>query len=784
MKRHTLIKTNLIISIIIIIGFLATSFISYRLNSNVYEEETQYVSALAADSIDSHINSIFNKPIHFSQAMANDSFLIQYLAEEKDRLDDEAYIQQLQTYLNKYREEYNYDNISLISTATNRYYHFNGLDRILSEDNAEDVWYYEFLNREEAYSINIGNDKAKDDSITIFINCKIEAPDGSIMGVIGIGFQYDYLQEMLISYNEQFDVEVSLVSPDGTIEVSSKENGYQDISIYDAPAFEQLKQKLSATDSERHTYWYDSGQTSGYVVATYIPSLKWYMVIDNDTTYIKNHFVKMLILAILVLIGIITIVLCTITKVFKHYNEQIVKLTITQEMEYHRLIQKATEDLYQHVFELNITSNRVCGESTQQYFISLGLTPDTPYDVALRTIAFKQIKPEYIQEYLNTFSTANLLKLYHNNINHVRYELMMTENGTDYYWTRIQGQIFYWQSDNSVRFISYRRNINEEKRKELQLIEKSQKDEMTGLYNKITTEELISSFLDEGQHMGIPALLLFDIDNFKSINDTYGHAFGDIIIMECAHAIRTHFRSDDIVGRIGGDEFIVLMKNTSKLDIIKDKLERLSDTLSCLNFEENEDIEISVSIGIACYPIHGTSYSELFEKADQALYYSKDHGKNMITIYGEASSIIATRVTHRDLEAMLDNATDGAMKIAYQEGNALILYSNQTSASLIGLSLCEESEEKLDILTRIHPKDLAALHNALKQAIVDKKPFTLLFRLLHRDGHYIPIKARNFQIDELYEDQYPVFYTVFTDLSDIISVEDMPFRRDQYTEGS
>ena len=162
---------------------------------------------------------------------------------------------------------------------------------------------------------------------------------------------------------------------------------------------------------------------------------------------------------------------------------------------------------------------------------------------------------------------------------------------------------------------------------------KSQIDEMTSLFNKMTVEKLITKTLTEHED-GLHALMLIDIDNFKSVNDVYGHTMGDHVISVIAGVISSQFRSTDYVGRIGGDEFCVLMADIPSREIALIKAENL---VSLVKYKENLSIpeNISISVGVAFSEAEDHCYDDLAEKADQALYVSKKSGKGRYSVYGE-----------------------------------------------------------------------------------------------------------------------------------------------------
>lgn len=156
-------------------------------------------------------------------------------------------------------------------------------------------------------------------------------------------------------------------------------------------------------------------------------------------------------------------------------------------------------------------------------------------------------------------------------------------------------------------------------------------DELTKLMTKAAVERDVQGYM---RATGLSAvLLIIDLDNFKSINDTFGHTYGDAVLRKMGCCIREVFRETDIKGRFGGDEFVLFLPGLDKREVITQRVEELLSLMqSSIEIPENGS-EIHASIGIALYPEHACTYEELFRCADEALYQSKKHGKNRYTYY-------------------------------------------------------------------------------------------------------------------------------------------------------
>lgn len=175
------------------------------------------------------------------------------------------------------------------------------------------------------------------------------------------------------------------------------------------------------------------------------------------------------------------------------------------------------------------------------------------------------------------------------------------------------------------------------------LNKKAQVDQLTGIFNKRSFEAKADALLKSAGEGMTFAMILFDVDDFKSVNDTYGHAFGDKVLTGVGDIMRHTFRSDDSLGRLGGDEFCVFMpikagmNDKERLDLINRKCMELCTAFALHNFGGRPDFRVSISAGVAIHPQNGNSFNALYKTADSALYVSKRQGKNTFTIYGEES---------------------------------------------------------------------------------------------------------------------------------------------------
>jgi diguanylate cyclase (GGDEF)-like protein len=162
-----------------------------------------------------------------------------------------------------------------------------------------------------------------------------------------------------------------------------------------------------------------------------------------------------------------------------------------------------------------------------------------------------------------------------------------------------------------------------------ELIYMAERDSLTGLYNRRRfNEELARMVANVNRHHTLGALLFFDLDGFKYVNDTFGHHAGDVVLIRIANEVGGLIRRNEIFTRLGGDEFAVIIPEGGEADA-SGLAERILPKISQITFEfEGKAARVTASIGIAVYPLHAANAEELIAHADAGMYESKKAGKN------------------------------------------------------------------------------------------------------------------------------------------------------------
>lgn len=182
----------------------------------------------------------------------------------------------------------------------------------------------------------------------------------------------------------------------------------------------------------------------------------------------------------------------------------------------------------------------------------------------------------------------------------------------------------------AARIEEYRSKLSDSENMVNSLTVRAEKDSLTGLLNAGTTRSLCEEYLAEGEK-GC-ALIVIDVDDFKQINDRFGHMVGDKVMCCAAYTIKKLFRSGDVVGRVGGDEFLVLMKDVTDRSIAEMRCSQIVKAFSEIECEQIDGHRLSCSVGAALAPDHGNAYNALFCRADSAMYRAKRSGGNKYII--------------------------------------------------------------------------------------------------------------------------------------------------------
>lgn len=293
------------------------------------------------------------------------------------------------------------------------------------------------------------------------------------------------------------------------------------------------------------------------------------------------------------------------------------------------------------IYKVNLSKNRF-SKGLDDWAKLFGIIPAESYSKNMIAISKKGIYPEDTEKFLNAYSLESVMSAFNKgqSVITLEYRRQLLDGAVT--WVQCTLHLVRDPFTQDVKGIGYIKDINNQKNREIEMQYRAERDCLSGLYNRGAIRQLIAEYLEseegkQNQH----AFLILDIDNFKSINDNHGHLQGDTVLKKVSDCLQGIFRSTDILGRIGGDEFILFLKNISQPETAIRKAKDINQALKSLFIENNTKSPLSGSIGIALCPDSGTTFDELYRNADIALYQAKKSGKNSYVLYQQNERIPA-----------------------------------------------------------------------------------------------------------------------------------------------
>jgi diguanylate cyclase (GGDEF)-like protein len=326
------------------------------------------------------------------------------------------------------------------------------------------------------------------------------------------------------------------------------------------------------------------------------------------------------------------------------------------------------------------------------------------------------------------------------------------------------------------------RNLRGDKNEE-QLKDKAQTDALTGLLNRAAALERISHFIyGEGREWR-HALMIIDLDGFKEINDTFGHLEGDRVLQAMAKKMQSILRPSDIIGRFGGDEFIVLVKYTETIDFVRRHARELVYALEYLCVCNGIPKTVTASIGVALVQNGQKTFEQFFQEADEALYTAKLSGKNRYCIYGdeEQREGKADKLMGRStplageygaliqLQTLIDNI-DGGITLLEIGEEIRSIYHSYSFIRLMNLTSVAFGTAGRQLSAFVHPSDLPVVEATLRAGTQMDKAVEIVFRRMdHLDRTlWYHMRASRTKNDE---GPYPTMLAIVTDVTRLKEAE-------------
>ena len=241
----------------------------------------------------------------------------------------------------------------------------------------------------------------------------------------------------------------------------------------------------------------------------------------------------------------------------------------------------------------------------------------------------------------------------------------MRKNG-DIFWNNLRIDPVRNVDGTVTHYVGVIEDVTAKRQYERRLQHLANHDPLTGLANRTLLQEKVTmSMLFAQRTNALMAVAFLDLDNFKFINDTFGHDAGDLVLKEVANRLRHNVREEDTIARMGGDEFVLVITSEPSLAHVADMVERVRISLSAPVHINGKEVSPGVSIGVSLFPRDGDTVDRLMRAADAAMYHAKTSGRNNVKFFSE--ELNATVHEHLSLKARLANAIQaGQLFVSYQ----------------------------------------------------------------------------------------------------------------------
>ncbi len=288
-------------------------------------------------------------------------------------------------------------------------------------------------------------------------------------------------------------------------------------------------------------------------------------------------------------------------------------------------------------YEFNLIKD-ICEHEEGSSFPNFLDSGQRSYSDYYRLAIKSYIHKDYNQKFIDFFSRERLISDFYNGIFEEWADVPILFPDGEYKWMRATVHLIFDPYSSDIKALLLIEDIDKQKQAELQILSRSEVEPLTGLLNRITFVEKVTLMINESKKEALHALVLIDIDNFKQINDRFGHIYGDKILYDTSANILSRLKKDDIIGRYGGDEIIVFLNSISSFEDIAERVEALRKSIYR---RISGGLRVSGSLGVALYPKDGTDYGQLCLNADAALYEAKRSGRNKVVFFSPSTRKIS-----------------------------------------------------------------------------------------------------------------------------------------------
>ena len=310
-------------------------------------------------------------------------------------------------------------------------------------------------------------------------------------------------------------------------------------------------------------------------------------------------------------------------------------ITIEIELETEKESTKLSKGLFDIVLEGDITRDKLIDIQGKEHMEDIE-KQNVAFSYTMQEMGREYVFPDHVKAFLTLFQVGSLQQQYGDGIQE-QDTLFLVRKNQKYHWMEFKMRIYQSKVSNSLRITIFIKDRDLEIRHQNHLQQKAVTDALTGLQNRESILHDIEEFLKENKKGVEHALLFIDLDQFKQVNDQWGHRYGDEILRQTSRLLKHAFIDGELIGRIGGDEFVIFLKQIPARDYALKKAKEVVELLSTSFIKDDICIDVSASVGIAIAKDDSVSVEQLYEQSDKAMYYAKTSSGRQICFYDEVS---------------------------------------------------------------------------------------------------------------------------------------------------
>lgn len=317
-------KVIAILSVLLLSAFISISLLDFLSSRSALEDEIVSSSMpLLRESIYSSILRDILPALHASSVMANDNFLISWSQNNEE--DQES----ISRYLNQIVRKFEFLTAFFVSENTSRYYHPEGLHKIVSPEDKHDIWYYSFIDSNKEYDLDVDTSEADDDLLTIFVNFRIEDHQGKLLGVTGVGLEMAGFSGFLTEQQRLYSRQIYLVDDNGAVQAHSDIDRIESENINTMEGLREIAADIFAKTDQPYSGRYKKDGDVMIITSRYIPEIDWFVIVEHSEKEVQAearvHLYRSLSIGFVTFILVLILSLLTL----RGYDRRLQSMAIT-----------------------------------------------------------------------------------------------------------------------------------------------------------------------------------------------------------------------------------------------------------------------------------------------------------------------------------------------------------------------------------------------------------------------------------------------------------------------